>query len=448
MAISPMTEVLQHLRRAVLRDGAGLTDGQLLEDFLSRRDEVALAALVGRHSPMVWGVCRRVLRNCNDAEDAFQATFLVLVRKAASIVPRQMVGNWLHGVAYRTALRARAMAATRKQREKQVATMPEPAVTPKDPWQDLQPLLDQELSRLPHKYRTVIVLCDLEGKTRKAAAEQLGVPPGTVAGRLARARALLAKRLARDGPVASGSALAALLSQNAALACMPASLVSSTVTAASLFAAGAAISTRVAALAEGALKAMLLAKIKIATVVLLAVALTGALGIGMVPPTAVAVEQTQALKTQQRQAEPAEAARQHRILRWKIVFNTKDGKDYAKQLEALGATLAIPTERDHRYRVICNLSKRPVEPTVEDLAGMDRLFWVETNARSIRLLSDELGLQQAPRQIVVFLPKFVEDELLRKESAYAERAEQDIAETIFEFYRSRKGFDIKVTSQR
>ena len=109
MATGQTSEFIQHLRRAVLlRDGAGLTDAQLLADYFSRRDEAALAALVRRHAPMVWGVCRRVLRNHHDAEDAFQATFLVLVRKATAIVPRQMVANWLYGVAHQTALNARA----------------------------------------------------------------------------------------------------------------------------------------------------------------------------------------------------------------------------------------------------------------------------------------------------------------------------------------------------
>src|SRR5262249_26779515 len=115
--MSQMSEVIQHLRRTmVLRDGAGMTDGQLLGEDVARRDKVALAALVRRHGPMVGGVCRRVLRTYHDAEDAFQATFLVLVRKAASIVPREMVANWLYGVARQTALKARATAAKRKGR--------------------------------------------------------------------------------------------------------------------------------------------------------------------------------------------------------------------------------------------------------------------------------------------------------------------------------------------
>src|SRR5437016_3858172 len=208
MVTRSMQGVIQHLRKAVLvRDGAGLTDGQLLTLFIERRDEAAFEALVRRHGPMVLGVCRRLLRNHQDAEDAFQATFLVLVRKAASVLPRGLVANWLYGVARQTALKARATVATREGRERQVATMPEPAGREQDLWCELQPLLDEELGRLPDKYRAVLVLCDLEGKTRKEAARQLRVPEGTVAGRLARARAMLAMRLARRGLVVSGGML-------------------------------------------------------------------------------------------------------------------------------------------------------------------------------------------------------------------------------------------------
>src|SRR5262249_55553423 len=159
------------------------------------RDEATLATLVRRHGPMVWGVCRRVLHNYHDAEDAFQATFLVLVRKAASIASPGLLANWLYGVAHQTALKARATAAKRRARERQVTEMPEPALSERPLWDDLQPLLEKELSRLPDKYRVAIVLCDLEGKTRKEASRQLGVPEGTLAARLARGRGMLAKRL-------------------------------------------------------------------------------------------------------------------------------------------------------------------------------------------------------------------------------------------------------------
>jgi RNA polymerase sigma factor (sigma-70 family) len=275
MATSQMSEVLQHLRRAVLLpDGERLTDGQLLEDYISRRTEGALAALVGRHGPMVWGVCRRVLRNHHDAEDAFQATFLVLARKAASIASRGSVGNWLYGVAHQTALKARATTAKRGTRERQVAAMPEPAVVEQDLWRDLEPLLDEELARLFDKYRSAIVLCDLEGKTRRDAAQQLGCPEGTVAGRLARARSMLAKRLTQRGVTLSGGMLAAVVSQKVVSAAVPTSVVDSTVKAATQYAVGeaatGAISVKVAALTEGVVKTMPLPKLKFATAVLLA----------------------------------------------------------------------------------------------------------------------------------------------------------------------------------
>ncbi len=277
---SNTTGVVGQLRRAVLRrDGAGLTDGQLLGSFIEQRDEDAFAALVHRHGPMVWGVCRRLLHP-HDAEDAFQASFLVLVRKAASVVPREMVANWLYGVAYQTALQARRTTARRRGREQQVKAMPEPAVTDPDPWRDLHGLLDEELSRLPDKYRAVLVLCELQGKTRKEVAGQLGVPEGTVAGRLARAKAMLAKRLARRGVTVPAAALAAVLAEDAASAGVPTSVVSSTVNAASgLAAATGAVSPTVAALTERVLKAMLMSKLKLGVAVLAVVAVLGVAGV-------------------------------------------------------------------------------------------------------------------------------------------------------------------------
>src|SRR6266853_432622 len=206
MATSPLNMVIRHFLADVGPDGGGMTDCELLARFLSSRDDNALAALVRRHAPMVWGVCCRLLYNRHDAEDAFQATFLVLVRKAAD-VPRQAVANWLYGVARQTAVRVRATAAKRGRRETQVVNMPEPTGTEvRDA--DWQSVLDEELSRLPDHYRGVLVLCDLEGMTRKDAARQLGLPEGTVASRLARARALLARRLARHGLAVSGGTLA------------------------------------------------------------------------------------------------------------------------------------------------------------------------------------------------------------------------------------------------
>jgi RNA polymerase sigma factor (sigma-70 family) len=297
MATSQMSKVIQHLRKMTLRqNGADLTDGRLLDSFIERQDEAAFEALVRRHGPTVWGVCRRILRNYHDAEDAFQATFLVLARKAASIVPREMVANWLYGVAYRTALKAQATTGKRRVRERQVTNMPEPEAGRPDAWHDLEPVLDQELARLPDKYRVAIVLCDLEGKTRKEAARQLKIPEGTLSSRLTTARLMLAKRLTRHGLVLSGGSLAVVLAQHAASAGVPASVVSSTIKAVTLVAAGpaagaGAISAQVAALTEGVLKAMLLTKLKIAAVVLLAVGVFG-LGAGVLTHRAQAEKPT------------------------------------------------------------------------------------------------------------------------------------------------------------
>src|SRR5438067_8848221 len=153
MATAQMDTVIRDLRRAVWRqDGTRWTDGQLLASFIEQKDEAAFEALVRRHGPMVFGVCRRLAGNHHDAEDAFQATFLVLARKAASVRPRERVANWLHGVAYRAALKARAAAARRRGRERQVAEMPEPGAVSGEPQGDLRPLLDEELARLPEKY--------------------------------------------------------------------------------------------------------------------------------------------------------------------------------------------------------------------------------------------------------------------------------------------------------
>jgi RNA polymerase sigma factor (sigma-70 family) len=277
MASGTTSPVIQLIRRiAGAPDAAHTTDGHLLDRFVTRREGEAFAMLVRRHGAMVLGVCERVLANRHDAEDAFQATFLVLARSAGSVLKRESVGSWLYGVAYRTALRARAAAARRHAAERQGRT-----TNTQDPlaavlWSDLRPVLDKELDRLPEKYRAPVVLCYLEGKTNEEAAQQLGWTKGTVSGRLARARALLRDRLTRRGLALSGGLLATLLAQNAAAASVPTELVNSTLNAATFIAAGQAATTlsgSVAALTQGVLKAMWLTKLKIVTLVGLAVAL-------------------------------------------------------------------------------------------------------------------------------------------------------------------------------
>ncbi len=298
MAVGQLSTVIQRLRCLFNQGATEATDESLLESFLKQRDEAAFEALVRRHGPMVLGVCRRILGNVHDAEDAFQATFLVLVRKAASIRPRSMVGNWLYGVACRTALDARRAAAKRKAKEAAVLPCTQPSDQDRA---DLRAVLDEELQRLPPKSRAVIVLSDLEGKTRTEVALQLGWPEGSVASRLARARARLAKRLARYGLAVSGGPIGTLLPEGAASASVPPSLLVSTVKAASLLAAGqaaaGAIPAPVAALAEGALKAMLLNKV-LKTTFLVVLVLFG-IGTGMVLSHATGGD------TQERTATPA-----------------------------------------------------------------------------------------------------------------------------------------------
>jgi RNA polymerase sigma factor (sigma-70 family) len=266
--------VIPHLRRAALvPDRAGMSDEQLLGCFIDHHDEAAFETLLRKHGPMVLGVCRRLLRNYHDAEDAFQATFLILARKAASLTSRKTVANWLYGVAFRTALKARAIVAQRRVRERQMGEIPEPEANIRTS-DCLAPLLEEELSRLPPRYRIPIIVCDLEGKTRKEAAQELGWPEGTVSGRLARGRALLARRLSRRGVTLSVAALPAVLTQNA-VAGLSAPLVMSTVNAAALLAAGnaaaKATSAPVAALMEGVLRTMLYTKVKLVAAVLFGV---------------------------------------------------------------------------------------------------------------------------------------------------------------------------------
>jgi serpin B len=258
-------------------DVGGPTDGQFLERFALHSDEAAFEALVQRHAPMVWNVCRRVLGNPADADDAFQATFLVLVRKAGSIAHRDSAASWLHAVAFHIALNARSAAARRRLHERQEAAMAATEPSADAVWSDVRRVLDEELDRLPEKYRAPLVLCYLEGKTNDEAADQLGWTRGTVAGRLSRARDLLRGRLARRGLALSSAALAATLSENAASATVPVALSHLPWKAAHGYAAARqAAPAAAAALAEGALYTMFFHRLKIAALFLAALAVMAA----------------------------------------------------------------------------------------------------------------------------------------------------------------------------
>lgn len=281
MTSSSMTGLLQHLRK--LADPAGISgvgDAELLERFVHSRDEAAFELLVWRHQRMVLGVCRRVLGDLHDAEDAFQAAFLTLARKAASVSRKQVVSSWLHTVAFRIALRVRA--GRRKKVEINLEYLPSSGDAAEEAVRrDLAAVLDEEVGRLPVKYRAAVVLCYLEGKSYAEAGRQLGLAVGTLAGHLNRARALLRRRLTRRGIGVSGALLAAVLCEQASSSAASATLVNATVKT-----AAGAISATVAALAEGAVRSLFLGKVKIAMVA----ALTGLLvaGMGLVVPAALA----------------------------------------------------------------------------------------------------------------------------------------------------------------
>lgn len=281
MAHVAWNSILRHLHRlGAAAETGDVSDASLLRRFAAGSDESAFAALVDRHGPMVWGVCRRRLSLVADAEDAFQATFLVLVRKAATILRPETLGPWLHGVAYRVSARLRATSLRR-------GTEPlrtEPAVT--EPTSDadrreLRSLLDEEVNRLPERYRVPFVLCHLDGLTNEEAARRLGCPKGTVLSRLSRARERLRKQLTRRGVGLSGAALAASLAEPAGRATVPAALAAATARSGMAFAAGSAQSLANSAtivLTEGVLSSMFFEKIKLAAAVVLALALIGSGG--------------------------------------------------------------------------------------------------------------------------------------------------------------------------
>jgi RNA polymerase sigma factor (sigma-70 family) len=278
MAEGQLSSVMQHIRRlARVPISEELTDCKLLEGLACGHQEPAFAELMRRHGPMVFGVCRRLLGYSHDAEDAFQATFLVLFRRARFLGRRGSVASWLYTVAYHVALRAKASHASRRSRERQVVNMRQSATLPQGIWTDLQPVLDEELSRLPEKYRSLIILCYLEGKTNEQAARLVGCPAGTVKGRLSRAREILRGRLTRRGITLSAGAIGTVLAEQATAAVPTplATLTLNTILAAAGKASAAGVSGPVAALAEGVLKAMFLGKVKLATVLILAVGLVG-----------------------------------------------------------------------------------------------------------------------------------------------------------------------------
>jgi RNA polymerase sigma factor (sigma-70 family) len=312
VATSVLTEVIRRIGRlAGLRGDLAAPDEHLLSRFVSNCDEAAFSALVSRHGPMVLGVCRQLLNDANDVDDAFQATFLVLVRKMASIRQPELLGNWLYGVAYKVAARARANAAKRRTREERDIDMTAFTAADGGAEADLRLVIHEEVHRLPDKYRAPVLLCHIEGKSHEEAARQLCWPIGTIKGRLARAKELLRTRLARRGMTLSAAALGTVAIPTTTSAAVPAALLGSTVKAALLFAAGKVaagglISAQAAALTRGVLQAMFWTKIKITVSLMLAIFAIGG-GAGAFAYRGLAKEPVET-----RKAEPAETRKDDR----------------------------------------------------------------------------------------------------------------------------------------
>jgi RNA polymerase sigma factor (sigma-70 family) len=311
---------------ARLQAALALSDAQLLERFTEQRDETAFEALLHRHGPLVFGVCCKLLYNAHDAEDAFQATFLILARKAGAVGRRALLGNWLYGVAYRVAARVRKTTLRRHVSELAgVDVSAVPAPTEKDP--ELAPLLYEEVRRLPEKYRGPVVLCYLEGKTKEQAATELNCPVTTVKGRLSQARDLLRARLTRRGAALSMGLLATALTG----AKVSAGLMDATVRGGLSFAAGGtagSVSARAVALTKGVLQTMLLNKLKLVAVCVLAVAvLGGAVGFAYHALAAEpAVLPDDKSKPADKDKEP-KGDREAILGDWKVVSLHADGKD-------------------------------------------------------------------------------------------------------------------------
>ncbi|SIO58708.1 RNA polymerase sigma factor, sigma-70 family [Singulisphaera sp. GP187] len=413
---------------------AGLTDGQLLERFAARNDQAAFEALLARYGPLVLTVCRNLLRDRDDVEDAFQATLLVLVRKAGTIQLEASLGPWIYSVAYRVAIRARANRTLRIRRENAVADLPPQAPAGDLDGHDVAPLLHDELARLPERLRAPIVLCYFQGLTHELAAAQLGWPVGTVRSRMARARRLLRERLTRKGVALSAGFLVAASRQTTA-AMIPRILSEETIQAAIRIAAGraaisGALSAPVAALMEGVLSAMWLSKLKAATAVALlpGFVLASLVALAAQPPSNEAGPATPA---NLRQTEQADSDRDKSPP--KLVLNADTSTPSILGLEALLArweknggarTLNVTFSRtdkspkryketyegkflmkspDHSFIATDQVKGQSKLPHESLMRSGERLYQYRHSSKQVLVVDKPRGMKDGPRESLVML---------------------------------------------
>jgi RNA polymerase sigma factor (sigma-70 family) len=343
MARASANEFLRCLTRGLAAETlADQSDRQLVERALARRDEAALEAIVRRHGPMVYRVCWRNLEHPEDAEDAFQAAFLVLARRLIGLRKHTSLASWLHGVAQRVALKAKARAAARRRREQQAARTAA-RLADSVTWGELRSALDYELTQLPDKWRQPLILCYLEGRTQDEAAAQLKWSKSTLRRRLAEARPALARRLSGRGIVLPAAFSGVLLSDCLASAAPAPGLVASTVEAAAGVVAGntiaAATSAKVVALAEGVLKTMSLSAIKWRAALLLLVGVIASGAVGLNLRLLAAGEPKEPVV--KKETKPPEGVDDAKLLQgvWRIVDGEKNGKGIDEDLSATPITV-------------------------------------------------------------------------------------------------------------
>jgi RNA polymerase sigma factor (sigma-70 family) len=411
MVNSQLGMVLRHLCDLTAAKGTECaSDTELLRRFCAGREESAFAALMQRHSRMVWGVCRDVLRHEQDAEDAFQATFLALARQASSIRKGEAVAGWLHGVARRIALAALRARAARRVHERQARSMPPEKPLSEEALREALGMLDHEVQALPERQRAVFVLCCLEGKSRTEAAHALGWKEGTVASTLARARQLLNQRLARRG-VTLTSALCAVVLVRQAPAAAPAILAPATVRAALSYAAGNGlpdtVSPMVVELAKGATTTMMTIKRTAALVVLLALGL-GATGLSALAPPAEPSQRPAKPPADQARARPAAAedkATESREVSGRVVG--PDNKPFkgaklfviTRDARKEGRKAKATTGADGRFKVVVAPADLKRQAKLVATAGEHGPDWVELartagpRELTLRLVKDDVPIQ-------------------------------------------------------
>jgi RNA polymerase sigma factor (sigma-70 family) len=402
MAREDLHGFVQNLcRRLGTPGGAGTSDAELLDRWVAARDEAAFELLLRRHAPLVLGVCRRLLHRPQDVEDAFQAAFLLLVRKAASIRRGQAVGSWLYKVTYRVALRARS-----SQENLPARTPPDLATFPAPPddellWRDLRPVLDDEVQRLPEKYRSAFVLCHLQGLTNQEAADALGCPLGTVLSRLSWARQRLRSRLTRRGLVVSAAGLVTALTENAAPAAVPPTLIQSTLAASIRFSAapaGTAGATRSSLLADGVSKTMFLNRLKLMTVAAAVLGLLTVCGIAAVHRTEGAPP---APRGTAKPPAPGDTPAKER--NWVVVPAAHDGiveviGREVKPGEKVPADRLVTVRQGGKMKQYCRLLKGDRVEKGELLARLnDALARVEVDIKKAKVAASEAELRASTK---------------------------------------------------